>query len=63
MKGGYQVQSRLATHLDEIALEARVGHTSRSRRERDRAFAEIQRLARQCADLLEHTRIVVTGAA
>ncbi len=53
MNGGYQVEGRLATGLDEIRMEAMVARASRSRRERDRAFDEIQRLARQCAELLE----------
>jgi hypothetical protein len=53
VKGGYQVQNRLATHLDEIRMEAMVAGASRSRRERDRAFDEIQHLARQCAEILE----------
>jgi hypothetical protein len=42
VKGGYQVQSRLATHLDEIRMEAMVAGASRSRRERDRAWSEIR---------------------
>lgn len=53
MKGGFQVESRLATSLDEIYMEALVARASHSRPERDRAFDEVQRLARQCADLLE----------
>jgi hypothetical protein len=52
VKGGYQVASRLATSLDEISMEAIAARSSRSRRERDRAFAEIRRLAQTCAGLL-----------
>jgi hypothetical protein len=54
MKGGFQVRSRLATCLDEIRMEAQVAGASRSRRERDRAFVEIQRIARASAELLQH---------
>lgn len=52
MKGGYQIQSRVATHLTEIFMEAMVARASRSMRERDRAFEEIQRLAKACEELL-----------
>lgn len=53
MKGGFQVESRLATSLDEIAMEAMAARESTSRRERDLALDEIQRLARACAELHE----------
>jgi hypothetical protein len=52
VKGGYQPQSRLAGLIDEVKMEAIVARASQSRQERDRAFAEIERLAGQCADLL-----------
>jgi hypothetical protein len=62
MKGGYQIQSRLATHLDEIRMEAMAASGSRSRRERDRAFDEIQ-LARQCAEILDRALQSAAAAA
>lgn len=57
MRGGYQIQSRLMTHLDEIRMEATVARASMSRCERNRAFEEIQRLAHVCAELLERVDV------
>jgi hypothetical protein len=52
VKGGYQAPSRLAGLIDEVKMEAIVARASKSQQERDRAFAEIERLASQCAELL-----------
>lgn len=51
MKGGYQRDSRLVTLIEEIHMEANVARRSTSRSRRDRSFAEIERLARQAAQL------------
>ena len=52
-KGGFHPQSRLATHLDELSIEALIGLESESAAAKDRAFREIVRLARRCVDLLQ----------
>lgn len=52
-KGGYHPQARLATHHDEILLEALCALESESVQVKDRAFREIARLARRCVELLE----------
>lgn len=61
MRGGYQLQSRLATHLDELKMEAMIARAERSRERRDRSFEEIQRLATRCAELLDSARDMPIG--
>lgn len=58
-KGGYHVDGRLETTRDELVMEALLGANHPSDEVRARTFAEIARLARKYAELLEH---ILSGA-
>lgn len=53
-KGGYHPESRLATLVDEIKMEAIAAAGDSSAVARQRAVAEIERLALQVNSLLAH---------